>query len=89
MSLSQSERVLRGARAEQDLSVTGPAIAKLRQHLLEAIAATTFNDQAGRERLYLSVSMLPEIERMLVEIISDGKLAESEIALAQRLKASE
>lgn len=86
---SQSERVSLGAQAEGSLPGLRQAVMALRMRMLESLAATAINDQAGRERLYLAVQMLPEIERMLIEVIADGQIASAEIDVAKRLAQAE
>lgn len=84
----QGERMRKGQQAEYELPLTRNALRAIRQHLLEAIAATAFEDQSGRERLYLSVQLLEPVEHMLISFITDGAIARSEIDTAEHLKAA-
>lgn len=86
--MTQTERLTRGQRAETELQMTDGAFKKLRQHLLEAIAATPFEQRDAREALYMSIQLLEPVQAMLREIINDGALARSEIQIAQHLQAA-
>lgn len=86
--LTQTERLTRGSQAEAELPTVRRALATLRARLLDAIAKTPFEAAENRERLYLSVNLLPAIEDMLIEAISDGVLAKSEIEIAQHINAA-
>lgn len=79
---NQSERLRLGAQAEIELPVTRAAIRKLRASILEAFEETNADDSAGRERLYLTLKLLPMIEQSLIQAINDGSLAGREIEAA-------
>lgn len=79
---TQSERLRHGAQAEIELPLMRAAIRKLRAQIFETFEATDPNDSAGRERLYVALKLLPEIEQDLVHAINDGALAETEIEAA-------
>lgn len=51
----------------------------LEQAYIGAWRATTIDDVAGREKLFLAINIIGKVKSHLARVVSDGKLADAEL----------
>lgn len=81
-----SQDAARAARAQNllDNELLKEAFASLRAQYSADLMGTTVDQQGARERLYLAHRIVGEVERHLITVVTDGKLAQRQLkALAE------
>jgi hypothetical protein len=86
---TQAERIADGMSAERELPGMRAACAGIRAHLLEAIVNSPIDATVARERLYMAVNVLPQLEQMLIAAITDGVAANHEIEISKIMQVEE
>lgn len=78
---TKEQQVERGQRAQAllDNELLKESIAELRAKYFAEWAATSIEDIAGRERLYVAHQLLEQVMGHLRIIVADGKLAASHV----------
>lgn len=82
--MNQDKLAQDAARAARAQSLLGNELLSEAFEALEAAytaawRATTVNDAAGREKLYLAVNIVGKVQEHLTTIVNDGKLAASQL----------
>lgn len=83
----EATRIQRGRAAELELKLTREAFKASRAALLEAIAQSPLDASSARERLYLSVGLLAQVEQLLIDCVNDGVVAMNAVELAEHFNA--
>jgi hypothetical protein len=86
---TQSERISDGVSADRELPGMRAACTSIRTHLLDAIANSPIEATIARERLYMAVNVLPQLEQMLIAAITDGVAATHEIEISKIMQVEE
>lgn len=84
MTETDAQTAARGAQARRELELTEQAFAGLRAAALEALVATTPDQSAKREKLYLTCSILDAVRKSLMEAVAAGEVANYAITLAEQ-----
>jgi len=73
--------IARGRQAASllDDEILKGAFAELEQSYLAAWRATTIDNVAGREKLFLAVNIVGKVRDHLQRVVNDGKLADREL----------
>jgi len=71
----------RAVRAEALLGdeLLNEAFAELEKSYIAAWRATTVDDAAGREKLFLAINIVGKVRDHLAGVVADGKLAQAEL----------
>jgi hypothetical protein len=71
----------RAVRAEAllDDELLSDAFDKLERNYIAAWRATTVDDAAGREKLFLAINIVGKVRDHLASVIANGKLARAEL----------
>jgi len=71
----------RAARAEVllDDEILNEAFAALEKSYIAAWRATTVDDAAGREKLFLAINIVGKVRDHLAGVVANGKLARAEL----------
>jgi hypothetical protein len=64
-------------QAAREFPQTKAAFDEVRASMLERIATSPLGDQAGRERLYLAINVLAQVETVLMTVAAGAALAEN------------
>jgi hypothetical protein len=64
-------------------------VGRVRNHLLEAIVASPIEASVARERIYMAINTLPQLERMLIADITDGVAANHEKEIAELMQVND
>ena len=75
------EAAARAARAQELLDnelLTG-AFESLGKNYIAAWRATTIDDAAGREKLFLAINIVGKVRNHLASVVANGRLAEAEL----------
>lgn len=75
------QAVARATRAQEllDNGLLSEAFATLEQGYISAWRATTIDDVAAREKLFLAINIVGKVRDHLTSAIADGKLAEAQL----------
>jgi hypothetical protein len=68
-----------GAAAEQALSTVHEAFEDVRKQMFDAWMASPLRDSEGREKLWLSTTLLTRVEDVLRKRVMNGKVAAKEL----------
>jgi hypothetical protein len=68
-----------GARAEQELLLTGDAFQTLKAEYIKAWEATPLRDNDGRERLWQAVQIVGKVESHLRQTVANGRVAQKDM----------
>lgn len=63
------------------------AFSLLEAEYIKAWQSTRFDDQIGREKLFLAVNVIGKVKHHLQTVIADGKLAEAQITSLAKLRS--
>jgi hypothetical protein len=63
------------------------AFGLLEAEYIKAWQSTRFDDQIGREKLFLAVNVIGKVKHHLQTVIADGKLAEAQVASLAKLRS--
>jgi hypothetical protein len=83
---SLNEAATRAMRAQEllDNELLTDAFNTLEKNYVAAWRATTIDDAAGREKLFLAINIVGKVRDHFASVVANGKLAEAELkALAQ------
>jgi hypothetical protein len=69
----------KGALAQKALEVVGEAFAELKQQMFAAWMASDARDEMGREKLWISTTVLSKTEDLLRKRVMNGRVAEREL----------
>lgn len=69
----------RGAAADAELKVTAESFVALRASYVQAWENSDPRDSAGREKIWIAMTVLTKVEAMLRSHVSNGKIAEREL----------
>jgi hypothetical protein len=78
------QRAARAKALTEDDILKG-AFETLKKQYSESLLGTSVNQADDRERLYLAYRVLTEVERHLMQIVNDGKLADAELRALEKL----
>lgn len=68
-----------GVAAEKALDVVAEAFAELKGKMFEAWVASDTRDEAGREKLWISTTLLSKVEEILRKRVVNGRFADKEL----------
>lgn len=68
-----------GVAADQALRTVHEAFEDVRKQMFDAWMASPMRDTAGREKLWLSTTLLTRVEDVLRKRVMNGKIAEREL----------
>ena|ERR1700761_5547887 len=74
----------RGADAERALKVVAEAFEDVKKQLFEAWMASGARDEAGREKLWLSTTLLSRVQTVLENRVFNGQIAQRELSALQQ-----
>jgi hypothetical protein len=69
----------RGAAADVELRVVGGSFKELREQYVKAWEGSDARDTAGREKLWVAMTIISQVEAMLRTHVVNGKVAEREL----------
>ena len=71
----------RAARAQEllDHELLSEAFEALERSYIAAWRATTIDDTAGREKLFLAINIVGKVRDHLASVVANGRLAEAEL----------
>ena len=75
------EAAARAARAQEllDNELLAEAFESLEKNYIAALRATTIDDAAGREKLFLAINIVGKVRNHLASVVANGRLAEAEL----------
>jgi hypothetical protein len=75
------EAAAKAVRAQEllDNGLLADAFENLEQNYIAAWRATTVDDAAGREKLFLAINIVGKVRDHLASVVANGRLAEAEL----------
>lgn len=73
------EQQNRGAAAENALNLVHEAFEDVKKQMFDAWMASPLRDEKGREKLWISTTLLSRVENVIRKRVMDGQLARAEL----------